>query len=92
MGTDGVFHQQHAVMDIDDQDVRHVAYTGYGTCEDWLCGVYYQSSADGINWSNAVLIPGSEDVGFLVSAQVAGAPGGRAYIGWFGSGGIRTSG
>ncbi|MFO0980881.1 MAG: hypothetical protein U1E76_03870 [Planctomycetota bacterium] len=69
-----------------------MVYSGTGTCPDPnMCGVYHHSSLDGQSWSNAAFVPGSEDIGFWSDPSVVGAPGGRAYIIWFGSKGLEIT-
>lgn len=82
--------QAYPSFGVDDEGTRHVVYAGrdFG-CHDTICGLFYQMSTDGRTWTPAVKIPGSEDFGG--GPQVAGARGGRAYIAWFGVGGLKVT-
>ncbi|MFO0985173.1 MAG: hypothetical protein U1E76_26170 [Planctomycetota bacterium] len=81
----GVYPQRGYPLAVDDLGIRHVVYTGGGLpCYDTVCGVYYQSSQDGMQWSPPVLVPGSEDVGWLCAPEVL-TSGTRVYVAWFGS-------
>ncbi|MFO0981588.1 MAG: hypothetical protein U1E76_07515 [Planctomycetota bacterium] len=82
--------QHYPAFGIDDEGTRYVVYAGRDLfCKDTICALFYQVSRDGVAWTRAVRVPGSEDFGG--GPQVVGAKGGRAYIAWFGSHGLTVT-
>ena len=82
--------QHYPSFGVDDQGIRYVVYAGRDPgCPYTICALFYQVSRDGREWSRAKRIPGSEDFGG--GPQVVGARDGRAYIAWFGSGGMKVT-
>ncbi|MEW6742621.1 MAG: hypothetical protein AB1486_07665 [Planctomycetota bacterium] len=76
--------QNRPAFDIDAFGVRHVATPGgYDArrCQNPVCGLYHTSSADGLDWSTAEFIPGSDNLQGWQCPEVA-CFGGRTYIAW----------
>src|SRR5262245_29114874 len=86
----GVQLQHFPSFGVDDQGIRYVVYAGRDPgCHYTICALFYQVSRDGREWSRAKRVPGSEDFGG--GPQVVGAKDGRAYIAWFGGGGMKVT-